>query len=38
MAKCIGIFGRMFGHKFIDVVGNHTGYCLRCGMPEGGQR
>lgn len=37
--KCIGIWGRMVGHRFTlrgtDMI-VPTGYCIRCGMPEGG--
>lgn len=35
MNKCIGWWGRIFGHKFrtIDMFCSH---CQRCGMPKGG--
>lgn len=29
--KCIGLLGRIFGHKFIDLVGNRSSHCMRCG-------
>lgn len=40
-AKCIGIWGRLFGHKFYfggwmtDEVATQN-HCQRCGMPKGG--
>lgn len=37
-APCIGLLGKIFGHKFHDWT---TGleqwdFCQRCGMPKGG--
>lgn len=38
--KCVGIVGRLFGHKFVKTVGweyvYRSDYCWRCGMPMGG--
>jgi hypothetical protein len=35
--KCVGIWGRIFGHRFRDR--DYTfGWCQRCGMPAGGWR
>lgn len=31
MSKCIGIFGRLFGHKFKNFE-YYTNYCQRCGL------
>jgi hypothetical protein len=40
-AKCVGIWGRLFGHRFktstVDWVRFHD-HCTRCGMPKGGWR
>ncbi len=38
---CIGIFGRVFGHKFNNSkfgteTFKDTNFCTRCGMPMGG--
>lgn len=35
MSKCIGVFGKLFGHKFKKTVGDYvysTDYCTRCGL------
>jgi hypothetical protein len=32
---CIGILGRLFGHKFVKSGWTSTGNCFRCGKPEG---
>lgn len=35
--KCIGIIGRLFGHKFFKMNYNEQfDHCVRCGMPVGG--
>ena len=37
--KCIGVFGRLFGHKFKYQLGAYdysSDVCTRCGMPKGG--
>lgn len=37
--KCLGILGRMFGHKFKHSTFEYDRYfdhCQRCGMPKGG--
>lgn len=44
MPKCQGLWGWMFGHKFIsnhprlfsEFVEFHD-HCTRCGMPKGGK-
>ncbi len=38
--KCVGLFGRLFGHKFLKRAGDcvyRSNYCWRCGMPMGGR-
>lgn len=36
-AKCIGILGRLFGHRFTKLgYDGRSDHCLRCGMPMGG--
>ena len=38
MSKCVGIFGKLFGHKFkyslADMVYS-SDYCSRCGIRKG---
>lgn len=37
--RCIGLWGKLNGHKFVKVVGGFVyreGHCFRCGMPKGG--
>lgn len=37
--RCLGVFGRMFGHHFVDRWGDRErpgNTCFRCGMPKGG--
>lgn len=36
--KCLGLFGRIFGHKFLKSRGGYTyrsDYCYRCGREMG---
>jgi len=33
--KCLGILGKLFGHKFSDFE-RYLNYCKRCAMPKGG--
>jgi hypothetical protein len=38
-SRCKGLLGVLFGHKFIKDMGGYvwpSGYCYRCGMPQGG--
>lgn len=35
--RCIGILGRLFGHKFFkEYYSGQFDHCVRCGMPLGG--
>lgn len=41
MNTCLGVWGRLFGHKFVKTTiysEYESGYCFRCGMPRGGWR
>jgi hypothetical protein len=36
--KCIGLFGWLFGHKYLKSVGDYSlesDTCWRCGKPRG---
>lgn len=35
-APCLGILGRLFGHRFFKMTDSRYDYCRRCGMPRGG--
>jgi hypothetical protein len=35
MHKCVGLMGRLLGHKFASIDRFHS-HCQRCGMPKGG--
>ena len=35
MRQCIGLLGRIFGHKFVKTGWTSNGHCYRCGVREG---
>lgn len=38
--RCVGLVGRLFGHRFTYraavATTRYSDHCMRCGMPSGG--